>query len=1065
MTQESYPLSPIQEGMLVQSLNRPGSGVDVWQLVFALPEAVDAPLLRDCLDWMVQRHPALRTAFDWHGAEARQWVAPAVQVPFTAQDWSELPTEEQEIRLEGYLREDRRRGFVLGRPPLIRAALFHGGASGSRILITVHHAVVDGRSVPIATTDLFGRYAAIAAGSAFEPRQSLPFRDYVEHVAAQDASRDEAFWRAAFAGFESPTPAADGLESSAADPSRGHREMDLLLSPETGAALAARCQREGLSLNTVTQAAWGLLLARYSGRHDVAFGAVKSCRASLPGGDTIVGPMVNTLAVRAIAEPSKPLSVYLEELRSFWTALRPHEHTALSKVQEWSDIASGQPLFDSLVQFERYPLSASLPWLGPRYRSMTVQIRRQPGYPLLVHAYEKPGLRLKMIYDTGRFSDCAVRQRLEHLGRLLDAMARQPDARLGDLEPLSPAQRWQSVGEWSGVAVAAPAARTVPEVIAAAARRHPGREAVRWEGESLTYGDLDERSSRLAGHLRRLGLAAEDRVGIFLERTPRLVVAMLAVLKAGGACVPVDLGESTERPLEALDASGARWLVSEAPLHEQLPTLSGCRVVRADREPFEPAAPPPPPRGEQLAWVLYTSGPSGRRGIEIPHRALATWLAAAQELFDDEDLGGCLASTPVSLDVSIFELFAPLARGGRVLLAGDVLRPSRLAAAADVRLVTATPSAMAELLRLEALPPALRTVSFAYDRPSEALLGKLFASSTLERVCIVYGRTEATAFSRVETRRRDGTATVRPLAGRQVYLLDDALKPVPVGATGELLLGGEGLARAVMGDARETAASFAPDPFGSRPGGRLHRTGDLARYRHDGILEPLGRRDRQVLVKGHRVDPGEVEAVLRSHPQVDDVEVAVREDDPGHKRLVAYVVCADAVSPAQLTGFLRQRLPPFLCPEAVLPVGLLPRTAGGALDLRALPRPESRRSDVSGEYVAPRNRLERTIAEVWKDVLRVDKLGVDDNFFDHGGHSLALVQAHEKLAKKLGRDDLLQVDLFTYPTIGSLARYLAEAETEAEAEQAELDGMQERATAQRQARQRRRPVVLSEDVR
>jgi hypothetical protein len=219
------------------------------------------------------------------------------------------------------------------------------------------------------------------------------------------------------------------------------------------------------------------------------------------------------------------------------------------------------------------------------------------------------------------------------------------------------------------------------------------------------------------------------------------------------------------------------------------------------------------------------------------------------------------------------------------------------------------------------------------------------------------------------------------------------------------------------------------------------------------------------LVKGHRVDPGEVEAVLRSHPQVDDVEVAVREDDPGHKRLVAYVVCADAVSPAQLTGFLRQRLPPFLCPEAVLPVGLLPRTAGGALDLRALPRPESRRSDVSGEYVAPRNRLERTIAEVWKDVLRVDKLGVDDNFFDHGGHSLALVQAHEELAKKLGRDDLLQVDLFTYPTIGSLARYLAEAETEAEAEQAELDGMQERATAQRQARQRRRPVVLSEDVR
>ncbi len=1015
--EDSYPLSPIQEGMLFQSLNRPRSGVEIWQVVFTLREEVDSPALRQAMEWVINRHSALRTAFRWQGVDrAVQEVHGRVRLPFKEQDWREVPEDDQRQRLEDYLQRDRQRGFRLNRPPLLRFMLFHFGPAHYQLVLTIHHSIIDGRSVPMLFNGIFDTAAAISAGKSVDAPPAPSFRVYVDHLERVGLEKAQAFWTETLAGFKTPTPLLDDGAGDdddqvvgSADMS-GHLELDLPLSSEVSAGLVALAKRHQVSLNTVVQAAWAIYLGRTCDSDDVVFGAIKSCRASLPEGPELVGPMINTVAVRARVAPDTGIVPLLRQLREHWTALREHEHAPLSKVQEWSETPSGSPLLESLMLFERYQWTTDLSaLLGPTWSGRSVDLRRQPDYPLTVYVFGGERLLIKMIYDRSRFTAAGIERRLHHLSHLLAAMAQDDSRTIGELEMLSEAEHRQVTEEWARGPAGPEASSRIDQLIARQAAETPGQPAIAFEDEVTTYGDLEQQTERLARRLVAAGAGAGTRIGLLIERSPDTLAAMLAALRTGGAYVPLDLTEPAERIAAFVRDLDIRMFVTRERWAERLPALE-LPVIEIDGESetadgWQPAA----VDLDAPALVLPDRAADGR-GVAVSHRALARLSHWARETFDDGELGGCLASSPITMAASVFELLVPLCWGGKVLLAGR--RPS-----GDAVLVHSVPTAVAELLRLDALPPSVRTVVVSGEAPNEDLVEHLFEVPSVERLVVLYGSAENPCSATAERRRESPDAGLRPASDTRILLLDSRRRPVPVGAPGQLHL-----------ELPETE--------------RL-ATGDRARWLPDGGFELLGRRDRRVLIQGIPVEPEEVEAVLAGHPQVEDVAVMAREDEPGKRKLVAYIV--GSVAEKELDAFIESRLPYHLRPER-MPLGLLPRTADGEIDFAVLPSPEIVRTEAAA-YTAPSSSMERTIAGIWSEILKVDDIGVNDNFFDLGGHSLALVRAYERVSEALEMD-LSHIDLFEYPTISALARRLSGGEREAIGR----DEILARAAAQRRAR-------------
>jgi amino acid adenylation domain-containing protein/non-ribosomal peptide synthase protein (TIGR01720 family) len=1039
-----YPLSPIQRGMLFHSLLEPASGVYVEQLSLTLCGDLDAAAFEGAWHQAAQRHATLRTAFVWENlSEPLQLVRRDAKPPCLRDDWRGLTAEEQRGRLADYLSADRARGFTLSEAPLTRLRLIRLADETWQLVWSFHHLLLDGWSLPIVLEEVLAFYKAAREGRELRLDSGRPYRDYVEWLGGQDLPEAEAFWRGYLKGFHAPTPlVVDNATRREAAADGGLAEEHARLSPPKAAELQAFARRQRLTLNTLLQGAWALVLSRYSGEPEVVFGATVSGRsAELAGAELMVGPFINTVPVRVRTPPDAPASDWLRELQEQQAGLRSYEYTPLVEIQGWSEVPRGLPLFESIFVFENYPVDASLRSLRGSPRIDAVDFFEQTNYPLTLIVVPGVELLLKVMYDSRRFDAAAVSRMLSHFETLLAGIVADPARPIAELPLLSAAESARLLKAFNDTRREYPREEFIHELFEARAAAAPEAVALVYEGELLSYAELNARANQLAHHLRRQGVGPESLVGVLMERSVELVVALLGVLKAGGAYVPLDPAYPRERLAYMLEDSRVEVLLTQERLADALLPTSA-RVIRLDAEwdVIAGANAENPARSvtaENLAYVIYTSGSTGRpKGTGNTHGAILNRLLWMQEVYVMTPDDRVLQKTPYGFDVSVWEFFWPLMTGARLVVARpgghqDSAYMANLIAAQGVTTLHFVPSMLQLFLEEPGLEKCrgLRRVVCSGEALPYELQQRFFARMPWAALHNLYGPTEAAVDVTFWECRPGGDLRAvpigRPVANTQIYLLDARLLPVPEGVPGELYIGGVQLARGYHGRPGLTAEKFIPDPFSDEPGARLYRTGDLARYLPGGAIEFLGRTDYQVKVRGLRIEPGEIEAVLAEQPEVRDAVVLARGESGGEKRLVAYVARAQgqAVSQDDLRRRLRERLPEYMVPAAFVVLDELPLTPNGKVDRKALPEPEAARAESAQELVTARTPLEATLADIWKDVLGVEEVGVDDNFFDLGGHSLKAMQVVTRLRSILGVSLPLK-DLMSAPTIAESARLL-----------------------------------------
>ena len=1076
--EDVYPLTPMQQAMLLSSRRDPGGGFYIQQFVLSLREPL-TPEFRAAWRRLAARHPALRTSFlmDAH-PEPLQRVHARVVPPWREHDWRGVAADAREEAWRAFLREDRATPFALDTPPLMRFALFRFGDDDYRLLWSSHHALLDAYARRLVLREVFDEYdlgREPAAGRR-------PFGEYARWLQSAERPDTRAFWEEALRGFTAPNQVAGDAGEAGGREQGERRKHRFALSAALSDALRELARREGVTVNTVLQGAWALLLGRYTGDRDVVFGAPRSCRGGdgFPGVGGVVGLVTNTVPVRVRLEEGRAVSAHLAEIRSLWVRMRPHERSFLSRVQEWSEVPGGTPLFQTLLNFERAATREALRRPGEeRWDRRGFELLQWISYPLAVLAHGGPRISVEMIHDPARIPPAAIRRMGGHLTRILRAFAADPAQPLGRIDLLGPSERRRLLHALNPAPAPFAGPGCVHALVQAQAARTPERVAVVDGERALTFGELDARSNQLARALARRGVGPEARVAVCIERSAELVIALVAILKAGGAYVPLDPDYPRDRLAFVLEDAGAALLLCQAHLAGRLPPGGPARMVaeplwaQAAGESAAPVDTPVDP--DNLAYVIYTSGSTGRpKGAMNAHRGVANRLLWMREAHGVGAGDVVLQKTPYSFDVSVWELFWPLVAGARMVLArpGGHRDPAYLREVIERERVTTVhfvPSMLDAFLEAGgADAPALRRVVCSGEALSRDLQARFLARFPGVALHNLYGPTEAAVDVTFWACRPDHPCRTvpigRPVANTRLYVLDTALRPVPAGVPGELCIGGVQVARGYLGRPGLTAERFAPDPFAAVPGARLYRTGDRARWLADGALEYLGRLDQQVKIRGFRIEPGEIEAVLRAHPGVHDAAVAVYEHAPGDRRLAAWVIPDAARAPAphrllelrasgalggheaetpagdtgvvpldprepgrwhsleSLLSDVREeaaaRLPEYMVPAAFVPLASFPLTPSGKLDRARLPSPGPAAAE--RPYAAPRTPAQEVLAGLFAAVLGVERVGVEDDFFALGGHSLLATRLAVRVREALGVELPLHA-LFDAPTVEALA--------------------------------------------
>ena len=1030
--EDVYPLTPMQQGMVFHTLLAPESGVYYEQGSFLVEGPLDAGAFERAWARVVERHAILRTSIASDGlAEPLQVVHRRVELPFALLDWTGLGAEEQEDQLARRLADERSAGFDLDSAPLMRVTLVRLGADRHQFVWSFHHVLLDGWSVANLLRELLSFYDAFTCGEDLELPSPPPYRGYIAWLAAQDLEVAERYWRDALEGFAEPTPlGVDHKALGAVLAGEVPGTSTTVLDAEETVALIAFARDQRVTLNTVVQGAWALVLSRYSGNDDVVFGATVSGRAApVAGIESMIGLFINTLPVRVRVDREARATEWLAALQHRQAELRQFEHTPLVSIQSWSNVPRGVPLFESIVVFENYPVGEAPDGeSGPL--SISGAAVEQTNYALTLAVVPGDELTLTASYDTRRFDVDPIARMLGHLRAVLLALTEDGDRRVADVPMLSPDERTRLLVEWNPAPDLTPPSRLVHELFAERAAAMPDAAALVFRDAQLTYDELDRRANRLANHLHLLGVRPESRVAVYLERGLEPVVAVLAILKAGGAYVPLDPTYPPARIGFMLADSSAAAVITESGLAHRLARASEALVrVEVDREAdaistCAETAPVVALDPANLAYVIYTSGSTGTpKGVMVTHAGVPNMVAAFAQVTGAATTDRALQYSSLGFDASTLDILTTLGTGGTLHLAAadellgrpllDVLAEQRITA------VTLPPSVLAVLPDDDL--PDLRRIQVG----GEACPADVVARWSEGRVMFdLYGPTEATVWATWARAVDDGNPPPigRPIPNAVAHVLDGRLDPVPMGVAGELYLGGIGLARGYLDRPALTAARFVPDPFGP-PGSRLYRTGDVVRRRADGQLEFVGRTDDQVKIRGFRVELGEIEAVLSAHPAIQAAAVAVQSDHNGQPRLAAHVVAHEVDAPAaDIRAFCREKLPDHMVPAAFVYADELPLTAHGKVD-RATLRNARGAAVAARDYVPPRTPIEETIAAVWRDVLDIGQVGVHDDFFELGGHSLLATLAASRLSAALDADIPLAV-LFEHSVLADLAAHL-----------------------------------------
>jgi amino acid adenylation domain-containing protein/non-ribosomal peptide synthase protein (TIGR01720 family) len=1038
--EDIYGLSPMQQGMLFHSLYESGSGVYFVQLACEVRGGMEASHFRNAWQSVVQRHKILRTEFLWEGLEEPvQMVRSDVDLWWREEDWRGLDAAEQQQRWQKFLKEDRQQGFDLHRAPLQRFARIQTGEDAYYFSWSTHHILMDGWCLQILLSEAIRIYVARCNGEEAELERPRPYRDYIRWLQQQDEKQAEKFWRRELSGFTESTKLR--LEESIELPQgeEPYDQISVFIPLELTQKLDELARGHQITLNTVMQGAWAYLLSRYSGETDVVFGATVAGRSpEVEGIETMVGLFINALPARMRFQPDETVGAHLKRLQDQQAEARQYEYCPLMKVQAWSEIPRGASLFDTVLVFENFPVDSSLgDSIAANLKLGNFQFVERTNLPLFLKIVPGKEMLMVLTFDRRLFREETVARMLGHLNTVITGMAVGLQRKVAELSLLQESERQQVLMEWNRTEHPYPADKCVHELFAEHAAGNPGAIALEYQGQRLSYEDLDRRANQFAHYLRKLGVGQETRVAVFLERSADLVAALLGILKTGAAYVPLDPNYPAERLKYMLQDSQATAVLTRKALLAKLPVSSGV-IIRIDEqrdliEAESVASLPSLACPENLAYVMYTSGSTGTpKGIGGTHRGIVNRIMWMQRTWPMRLEDVCCQKTSLSFVDSVAEIFAPLLCGTPLMIvpdetARDAAELVRFLNARGVTRVVLVPSLLRTMLSQElglanALENLRMVVTSGEALPSD--LANLFPAAMPKAVLLnLYGSSEvaadATWFDLTHRLPSDPVLIGKPIANMRAYVLDEEMGPCPIGIAGELYVGGAGLARGYVNRGDLTAEKFVPDPFSRTGGERMYRTGDLARWRATGELEFAGRRDYQVKVRGHRIEMGEVEAALCADPAVAQAVVVARPGDPHEIQLVAYITPKEKTSAVALRNNLQQRVPDYMVPSALVIMETFPLTPSGKIDRRALPAPVFGNEGTVG-YIAPRTPVEELLAQIWTEVLKVNKIGVNDHFFNMGGQSLLATQVVARISKVFGTPLELR-HLFEAPTITKLA--------------------------------------------
>ena len=1031
--EDAFPLSPAQQGMLFHSQYDKNSADYFTQFTLSLAGDLDVEVFQQAWQEVISHHDSLRVDFDWSDLDQPlQRVAKQVKLPWRVEDWSSHG-KEFEADYFMFLKQDREQGFNLSQAPLMRMSLFRSSAGGYEFIWSYHHILLDGWSLTILLKQLFDTYRALLQGVKVVQPESVPYRDFIGWLQHQDRGAAESFWKSKLQGFDSPVSL--GLPQTGG---REHGMVQRILPRKLSQSLRSLAAANGLTLNTLVQGAWAMLIARHGGQKDVVYGYVVSGRPeSQENIEHSIGLFLNTIPVCLQIDESQTVQQWLNGVQDNLVEFAQYQHTSLSDIQSWSEIPPGKPLFESIIAFENTPLDEELKTQAQQSNNLILE---QTGYPISVKVFPDEQMTIQILHND-TVAGPTVDILLDHFEQLLWQIILKFHMPTKQVVMLTDDERKRILYEWNDTCVDYPDSRCIHQLFEEMVQSNPGSTALLFADQIISYDELNRRANRIAHHLHSLGVGPETLVGISVERSPQLIIGLLAILKAGAAYVPLDPDYPDERKAYMLEDSRIHTLLTSKKQSEKFSGYSLTVVLLDDDIETFSIYPDSNPcvacMADNTVYVVYTSGTTGMpKGVVASHRGVMRLvmetdytILSSQETY--------LQLAPIAFDASTFEIWGALLNGARLAIMDPELPSVETIGAAihryGVSILWLTSGLFNQMVELNPQSMAgLKQVLTGGDVMSTNCLKTMLKELPQVKVVNLYGPTENTTFSTFyDITHYEWNAPVpigKCIKNSTAYILNEALEPVPVCVSGELYVGGDGIARCYLNQPKLTAERFIPDPFSPVPGSRLYRTGDICRYLEDGNIEFIGRSDSQVKIRGYRIELAEIESILRLHPAVSESIVLVKTDGKGHKQLVAWAVLSDKgiISSNEIRRYLSERIPSYMVPTAIVLVDSFPINANGKIDQQALPDPQLSALTDNSELVEPRNEFERILCQVWESLLNLQDIGITDNYFELGGDSILTIQMVSVLHKK--GIEISPKDVFDSQTIAELAKRIQETD-------------------------------------